>query len=104
VQMVRIDKNSWLPADETCPEDYYVAFLDGTVPNSTCSHMGDSTQSVLQGIFSNSTQQQNPAPPAPANPQNPGATEPSPPKKKNIFQKIFGGGSKPDSNPDQNPQ
>jgi penicillin-binding protein 1B len=86
VQIVPVDKNSWLPADDSCPEDYSVAFLDGTVPNSTCSHMGQSPQSLIQGMFTNGTS--SPA----ASPQSPDGTEP---KKKNIFEKIFGGGNKP---------
>jgi penicillin-binding protein 1B len=96
VQTVRVDKNTWLPADDTCPEDYSFAFLDGTVPSSTCSRMGVSSQTVMQGLYSNGTTNVTPAPAsAPQNPQSPDATEPAPPKKKNIFQKIFGGGDKP---------
>ena len=44
---VRIDKASNLPADSSCPNDYVAAFLDGTVPGSTCSRMGDSTQTII---------------------------------------------------------
>jgi len=52
VQLVRIDMNTWLPADDSCPEDYNLAFLDGTVPASTCSHMGgEAPQSLIQKIF-----------------------------------------------------
>src|SRR5206468_13014143 len=50
VHQVRIDKNTWLPADETCPQDYYIGFLDGTVPNSTCSHMGAGSGLMLPGL------------------------------------------------------
>jgi penicillin-binding protein 1B len=93
VQMVRIDKNSWLPADETCPQDYSLAFLDGTIPNSTCSRMGDSPQSVMQGLFPNGTPNPNATPGAPATPPSPDSIQPTPPKK-NLLEKIFGGGSK----------
>jgi penicillin-binding protein 1B len=94
VQVIRVDKNTWLPADDSCPEDYSIAFLDGTVPSSTCSHMGESPQTLIQGLFSNGTPNPNATPGVQANPESPGATEPNPPKKKNFFQKIFGGGDK----------
>jgi penicillin-binding protein 1B len=96
VEVIRIDRNTWLPADESCPEDYTLAFLDGTVPSSTCSHMGVSPQTVMQGLYSNGAADTNSAPAVPPqNPQSPDTTAPPPPKKKNIFQKIFGGGDKP---------
>jgi penicillin-binding protein 1B len=95
IQIVPVDRDSWLPADETCPEDYSFAFLDGTVPNSTCSHMGASPQSLIQRLFSGGTSNPNAAPTPPANPQPPDTTEPNPPKKKNLIEKIFGGGNKP---------
>jgi penicillin-binding protein 1B len=95
VEIIRVDKNTWLPADDTCPEDYSFAFLEGTVPGSTCSHMGASPQTVMQGLFSNGSASPNPAAPVPSNPQSPDTTQPPPPKKKNIFEKIFGGGDKP---------
>ena len=86
-------RNTWLPADESCPEDYRFAFLDGTVPGNTCSHMGASPQSLMQGIFGGAriqartgrARRSRRSPPIPA--------EPSPPKK-NFLQKIFGGGNK----------
>jgi penicillin-binding protein 1B len=94
VQIDPIDMTTWLPADDTCPEDYSFAFLDGTVPNSTCSHMGASQQTLIQRIFSGGTPNPNAAPAPPANPQSPD-TEPAAPKKKNLLEKIFGGGNKP---------
>ncbi len=48
VSTVQIDKASNLPADSSCPNDYPVAFLDGTVPGSTCSRMGESTQTIIE--------------------------------------------------------
>ncbi len=95
VGIVPVDLNSWLPADNTCPEDYSFAFLDGTVPNTTCSHMGATPQVVMQNMFSKGTPAAGVAPAAPANPQPPDASEPNAPKKKNLLQKIFGGGDKP---------
>jgi penicillin-binding protein 1B len=97
VQVVRVDKNTWLPADDSCPEDYYVGFLDGTVPGSTCSHMGENPQTLMQKLFSHGAEASPNVVPGGA-PQTPGSaapdgTEPAE-KKKNIFQKIFGGGDK----------
>jgi penicillin-binding protein 1B len=94
VEIVRVDRNTWLPADDTCPEDYTLAFLDGTVPSGTCSHMGVSSQTVMQGLYPNGAANANSAPAVPAQ-NSPDTTQPTPPKKKNIFQKIFGGGDKP---------
>jgi penicillin-binding protein 1B len=52
VQMVAIDKTTNLPADATCPDDTYsAAFLDGTVPQQTCSHAGEDKRNILQKIF-----------------------------------------------------
>jgi penicillin-binding protein 1B len=97
VEVIRVDKNTWLPADDTCPEDYSLAFLGGTVPGSTCSKMGSSPETLSQGLIGNGTPSASPMPAlaTPPNPQSPDASGPSPPKKKNIFQKIFGGGNKP---------
>jgi penicillin-binding protein 1B len=95
VQIVPVDKNTWLPADDTCPEDYSLAFLDGTVPNSTCSHMGTSQQTLLQRLFGGGASTPASTPNPPANPQSPDSAEPNPPKKKNFIEKIFGGGNKP---------
>jgi penicillin-binding protein 1B len=94
VRVIRIDKNSWLPADESCPQDYSIAFLDGTVPGNTCSHMGDSPQTLFQGLFSNGTPNPNVTPAAPANPLPLAPAEVNLPKKKNFLQKLFGGGNK----------
>jgi penicillin-binding protein 1B len=94
VHQVRIDKNTWLPADDTCPQDYYIAFLDGTVPNSTCSHMGDGS-TLLPGLLPNGM----PNPAAASEPAEQPA-EPAP-KKKNFFQRLFGGGNKQET---QQPQ
>lgn len=94
VRLIRIDKNSWLPADDSCPQDYSIAFLDGTVPSNTCSHMGESPQTLFQNLFSNGPPNPNVTPAEPANPQPPSAAEPNPPKKKNFLQKIFGAGDK----------
>ncbi len=44
---VRIDRASNLPADASCPNNYVAAFLNGTVPGSTCTHMSDTGKTVL---------------------------------------------------------
>ena len=93
VETLRIDKVTWLPADETCPADYAIAFLDGTAPSGTCSHMGGSTQTLVQGLYSNGAPANPNAAPAPVPPD---ATDPNQPKKKNFLQKIFGGGKDKD--------
>ena len=51
VTTVRIDKESNLPADDSCPNDFYAAFLNGTIPQSTCSHMGESGPNFLQKLL-----------------------------------------------------
>jgi penicillin-binding protein 1B len=52
VAQVRIDKNTWLPADDSCPDDYNLAFLDGTVPANTCSHAGsESPLTAIKNFF-----------------------------------------------------
>jgi len=94
VQLVRVDRTSWLPADDSCPEDYTLAFLNGTVPGSTCSRMGSSPQTLIQGLFGAGAANPSATPATPANPQSPAAAEPNPPKKKNFLEKIFGGGDK----------
>jgi penicillin-binding protein 1B len=82
---VRIDKITDLPADATCPNDIYVAFLDGTIPPGTCSSMSQSGQDVVNQMLNNTT------------------SDPNAPKKKNFFQRIFGSGddSKPKPEPPQ---
>jgi len=55
VQMVAIDKATNLPVDSGCPESpstsYSAAFLDGTVPQETCSHPSTDKRNFLQKIF-----------------------------------------------------
>jgi len=91
VQQVRVDTNTWLPADDSCSEkNVYIAFLDGTMPNATCSHMGESPQNFFQRLFGGGNKDQN----QPANPQQPQPPGTPEPPKKNIFQRLFGGGNK----------
>jgi penicillin-binding protein 1B len=52
VQIMPIDKTTNLPADSTCESDTYpAAFLDGTVPQETCSHPSADKRNFLQKIF-----------------------------------------------------
>ena len=52
VQIVPIDKTTNLPADSTCMGDTYnAAFLDGTVPTTTCSHPSTDKRNFIQKIF-----------------------------------------------------
>jgi penicillin-binding protein 1B len=50
VQIVKIDKASNLLSDESCPDSYDAAFLDGTAPTATCDHPPDH-RNLLQKIF-----------------------------------------------------
>ncbi|RXH55338.1 transglycosylase domain-containing protein [Granulicella sibirica] len=58
----RLDRETNLLADSSCPKDYTVAFLDGTAPQSTCSRMTQSPQSLIQDLFNTTTP---PPPPVP---------------------------------------
>ncbi|HWB32300.1 MAG TPA: transglycosylase domain-containing protein [Acidobacteriaceae bacterium] len=116
VEVIPVDRNTWLPADASCPEDFSIAFLDGTVPNATCSHMGDNPLSFFQRLFGggpNGTPAANPQQPPPAQgapppgqpvnqtprqapvqtPSQPSG-QPAPPQKRTFFQKLFGVGKK----------
>jgi penicillin-binding protein 1B len=121
VNLLKIDKNSWLPSDSSCPVGYYVAFLDGTAPNGTCSRMGQAppiiqTSSTLgTSPPASTTPTQRPVPGTsgptsvtvampPSSSQDTAAADESdqPDKKKrNIFQKIFGLGKDKSEPPPQ---
>jgi penicillin-binding protein 1B len=125
VTTAHIDKPSSLLVDSTCPNNsFYVAFLDGTAPVNTCSQMGENPQNFIQKLFGiggnkSATPDSNhpaatappttgapvirQAPNTPADGNAPDTTQqPAPPKKKNFFQKIFGGGK--DKEKDKQPQ
>ena len=93
VTEVRIDKASGLPADATCPNDYVVAFLDSTIPGSTCSRMSDSGQSVVDILTGNTPASNNPQP------ESPDSGDPAipPTRKRNFLKRLFNpnGGSAP---------
>jgi penicillin-binding protein 1B len=130
VTVASIDRDTGLLADPSCAaHPWNVAFLDGTVPTGSCSQMNDNPQSFFQKIFGlgghpsgvtpyapqpTANSPRGPVPPsnpAPGSPVNGASsqpvTQPEPQKKKNIFQKIFGGGGDKDNKqpqPAQPPQ
>ncbi len=102
VQSVRLDRATNLLADASCPNDYTAAFLDGTAPQSTCTAMNESPENFVNRIFSNG-----PSPyakpdgdpygvstPPGAEPEEPETNPDGTPKKRNFFQRLFGGGDK----------
>jgi penicillin-binding protein 1B len=108
VTVAKVDRDSGLLTDAACPDhSMNVAFLDGTAPTGSCSQMNENPQSFFQKLFGLGGHAEQPADSPPASPVAPhavpagaptdGATPPpqpeQPQKKKNIFQKIFGGGS-----------
>lgn len=50
VEVVRLDKVSNLLSDDSCPDAYDAAFLDGTAPMDTCDHPAEH-KNLLQKIF-----------------------------------------------------
>jgi penicillin-binding protein 1B len=50
VEVVAIDKTSNLLSDDTCPDSFNAAFLDGTAPTETCDHPVEK-RNFLQKIF-----------------------------------------------------
>src|SRR5262249_32129527 len=48
---VRLDKNTNLPANESCPDDYNAYFIDGTVPSATCAHPDGPPRNFFQKMF-----------------------------------------------------
>jgi len=111
VSVFRIDKATNQLADETCPNAYSAAFLNGTQPQNTCSRMGDNEGGILSKIFgagssNNEASKNNETPKEPAIPtMNPDGTPAEPqPKKRNFFQKLFGGGKdKQEAQPNPQP-
>jgi penicillin-binding protein 1B len=104
VSNILIDRATNTPADSTCPNGFTVAFLDGTIPAGTCSHMSDSTQGVVDILTGNpSTSNPNYSPDyqdsAPAGQDSNDAAIP-PTKKRNFFKRLFNpGGGQPQPPP-----
>ena len=127
ITLLKIDKNTNLLTDETCPSGYYAAFLDGTGPVTTCSQGSNDQRNFFQKIFNlggkpstpnmpaQQQQQQvigNPTQPQPARmnqaqaaqqQQSPQQPTEEPKKKRGFFGRLFGG-KKDDSSQPQQPQ
>jgi penicillin-binding protein 1B len=50
IDVVKIDRESNLLSDDTCPDGFDAAFLAGTAPVETCDHPADK-RNLLQKIF-----------------------------------------------------
>jgi len=122
VVQVRLDKETNLLADSSCPVNYYAAFLDGTEPTDTCSHANGDQRNLFQKIFGLGEKpaavpakpgQFSPGPPPVQQPagvapvqtsataQNAPPQQEQPKKKKGFFSRVFGGSG--DKKSDQNP-
>jgi penicillin-binding protein 1B len=123
VVSVKLDKNTNLPADESCPDDYQAYFIDGTVPAATCGNPDGPSRNIFQKMFGVGVQRElvlppitqapagtNPAPGNPAaTPGQPNAGAPTQPteapvpevkqKKRGFWKRLFGG--KKDKNRDE---
>jgi penicillin-binding protein 1B len=121
VDLVKLDKNTNLLADPTCPENYYAAFLEGTAPHNTCSHPNDDQRNFFQKLFGLGSPPQQPLPPRsgptvlppgqPQQPGNPGVQsaqngdqEKPKAKKRGFFGRLFGGKKDDQQQQDQQPQ
>ncbi len=64
IQLIRVDRASSLPADASCPSDTFeAAFLPGTVPQTTCSHMGVDVQTLGSQLYGGSAPEDEVPPP-----------------------------------------
>jgi penicillin-binding protein 1B len=121
VDLVKLDKNTNLLADPTCPENYYAAFLEGTAPHNTCSHPNDDQRNFFQKLFGLGSAPQQSLPPRsgptvlpPGQPQQPGSPavqsaqngdqEKPKAKKRGFFSRLFGGKKDDQQQQDQQPQ
>ena len=86
---VRLDRVSSLPADETCPNDYTAAFLNGTIPPGSCSRMGQSSQSIVEQMLNGGS----------SSGSNDVPSDPNAPPKRNFFKRLFGGNPQPAPTP-----
>ena len=50
VEVVKIDRESNLLSDDSCPDGYNAAFLAGTAPTQTCDHPAEK-KNFIQKIF-----------------------------------------------------
>jgi penicillin-binding protein 1B len=87
VETLRIDRTTDLVADDSCPSNTLpVAFLIGTAPQTTCSHMGEDAQTLGSKIFGVN----GPKPLDPNAPPDPQSADPT--KHRNLLQKLLGTG------------
>lgn len=128
VTVVKLDKETNLLADASCPDKTYsAAFLEGTEPTDTCDHANSDQRNLFQKLFG--LGDKNAMPPLPSSNsvrvttpntaespsgsgQTPGqspsptvAEDQQPKKKKGFFGKLFGGlkGDKTDQKPPPQP-
>jgi penicillin-binding protein 1B len=128
VSVVRLDRTTNLLADASCPNDYNIAFLDGTAPTQTCDEASGDQRNLFQKIFGIGKQATvgpamapgNGMQPQPGQPGQPGGLPgtamaqpmPAPPppdeqpkKKRGFLSKLFGKGDKQQpQQPDQSQQ
>ncbi|SEB64793.1 transglycosylase domain-containing protein [Terriglobus roseus] len=107
ISLYRIDKATSQLADETCPiANYTAAFVEGTQPHNTCSHMGDGT-GIMGSLFgadsstagTNMTGGGSGTNSSGVNGNNgSGNLNPDGTPHRNIFQKMFGLGKHEDNN------
>ncbi len=90
----RIDKESNLLADDSCPAAFTAAFLDGTQPQSTCSHMGDSGRSLMDKLFGRGSSTAGTDMTGGGQQGDTPQPQPQPQQHRNFFQKLFGGGKR----------
>ncbi len=117
VVQLSIDKVTDQVATPTCPDDYIMAFIEGTQPTQTCEQPTADHRNVVQKLFG---MEPKPSPPlAVSNNGNGGSTPGSDnppgtpvqngqdkPKKKGFFARIFGAGkgdNSKDKEKDQKP-
>jgi len=120
ITILKLDKQTNLLADSTCPQDFYAAFLDGTGPTSTCSQGPPDQRNFFQKVLGLGgkpsspqlpTQFQQPVIGGPAQAPTVQAGQPAPnqpqpgdepKKKKGFFGRLFGG--KKNDDQQQQPQ
>ena len=101
VENLLINRPTNLVADDSCPADNInVAFLAGTAPQGTCSHMGEDSETLGSKLFGNGNS--NPNQPA-DNSQSPDNQPADPTKHRNFFQKMFGTGKDKTTQPQDQP-
>ena len=102
VEVLQINRSTGLVSDASCPGDSFTAaFLTGTAPQSTCSKMGEDSQTLGSRIFNPQTGLYTTTPGTA--PQTPDGQPGDEPKHRNFFQKMFGTGKDKDTQPQPQP-